>query len=130
MRHAQLFVLAVALGAGAVTASACATRQAPYATKTATLAPKASAEPQRIGSAELWASHCSRCHNLRARTEYSPSQWAVIVNHMRTVADLPGNDYRQLLEYLADRTPSMQRTGSKVVAGTQAGSASSSKRSP
>lgn len=56
-----------------------------------------------FGNAELWDMHCARCHNLRPRAEYSPAQWAVVVNHMRMVADLPGEDYRALLEYLADR---------------------------
>lgn len=61
------------------------------------------AEVTSFGSAELWDMNCARCHNLRSRAEYSPAQWAVVVNHMRIVADLPGEDYRALLEYLADR---------------------------
>lgn len=65
-----------------------------------------------LGRAELWGLHCARCHNLRPRAEYSPAQWAVVVNHMRVVADMPGEDYRALLEYLADRQPATKITPS------------------
>lgn len=87
----------------ALAVSACATSQLSRGPGTVSLATRSQGRP--MGRAELWAAHCARCHNLRQRTEFSPAQWAVVVNHMRVVADLPGKDYRALLEYLADRTP-------------------------
>lgn len=66
--------------------------------------------PKTLGRAELWNAHCTRCHSLRPATEFNQTQWSVIVNHMRTVADLPGEDYRRLLEYLAGTAPAQRTT--------------------
>lgn len=67
--------------------------------------PAESVKTTAFGRAELWGMYCARCHNLRPRVEYGPAQWSVVVNHMRAVGDIPGKDYRALLEYLADRRP-------------------------
>lgn len=96
----------ICVAGGAVTLVACGARRPQTgtlvnATSSATAIP--AAEVPSFGGAELWDMNCTRCHNLRPRAEYSPAQWAVVVNHMRVVADLPGADYRALLQYLADR---------------------------
>lgn len=129
MRLPNFFSLTLGISAASLVASACATRQ-PLATKSVALAPPAATKAEQIGRAELWAAQCSRCHNLRARTEYSPAQWAVVLNHMRTVADLPGEDYRRLLEYLADRTPAVRRATPPIAAAPQADPTAGSRRSP
>lgn len=98
MRNSTILLL------GALLAYGCATYQAEHGGATPATA-TAQARRSELGRAELWAAHCTRCHNLRSRTEYSAAQWAVIVNHMRTVADLPGQDYRQLLGFLSDWVP-------------------------
>lgn len=101
-------------------ASACGARQTPHSVFAAA-APAASAAKTakaELGRAQLWAAHCTRCHNLRPNAEYSPAQWSVVVSHMRTVADLPGEDYRGLLEYLADRAPARQAPPKPLVAST------------
>jgi len=128
MRHIR--ILALATTTAAVLVAACATNPTPSASRGSlrtAVAPAAASRADAMGRAELWSAHCARCHTLRARTEYSPAQWAVIVNHMRVVADLPGQDYRALLEYLADRTPDVPRVPTKVAAGRNA---TTSQRSP
>lgn len=122
------------LAAGSVVAmvaiaSACGPRQMVSA---ATHGTHATASPRvnELGRSELWAMHCTRCHNLRPRTEYSAEQWAVIVNHMRTIADLPGEDYRRLLEYLGDRAPVPAGTGAEVIARKEAAERPKAPQSP
>lgn len=104
MRRSSFLVLTATVGAAVAVAAGCAAR----ATTVAAGAPPTSVE---LGRAELWAAYCGRCHNMRSRTEFSPTQWAVIINHMRTVADLPGEDYRRLLEFLGDRAPAPADSG-------------------
>lgn len=116
MRFSRILVPATLCTVVAVV-SACGARQAPHAAFNAA-APRATSPKAELGRAELWAAHCTRCHNLRPSTEYSPAQWAVVVNHMRTVADLPGQDYRSLLEYLADRAPARPVPPKPLVAST------------
>jgi hypothetical protein len=55
--------------------------------------------PERSG-AELWSDNCSRCHNLRPPGEFSPKQWGVIVQHMRSRANLTGEEERKITEFL------------------------------
>jgi mono/diheme cytochrome c family protein len=50
--------------------------------------------------AKLWPVYCAQCHNARPGSEFSPTQWDVIMMHMRTRANLPARDARALTEYL------------------------------
>jgi hypothetical protein len=50
--------------------------------------------------AKLWPVYCAQCHNARPGSEFSPTQWDVIMMHMRTQANLPAKDARALTEYL------------------------------
>src|ERR1700686_4506961 len=50
--------------------------------------------------AKLWPVYCAQCHNARPGSEFSPTQWDVIMMHMRTQANLPANDARAMTEYL------------------------------
>ncbi|MBF6570099.1 MAG: cytochrome c [Candidatus Binataceae bacterium] len=50
--------------------------------------------------AELWPVYCNTCHNARPGPEFSPSEWNMIMMHMRTQANLPAQDARAILEYL------------------------------
>lgn len=103
MGNATRWTRNACLAGAAVLLTACGARhpRGPAAAAESVEPVKATA----FGRAELWGMYCARCHNLRPRAEYSPGQWAVVVNHMRAVADMPGQDYRSLLEYLADRQP-------------------------
>lgn len=38
--------------------------------------------------AEIWRTTCYRCHNRRPATEFTSEEWAVLVDHMRTRANL------------------------------------------
>jgi hypothetical protein len=55
--------------------------------------------PPKAG-AQLWAENCTRCHNLRPPTQYSPQQWDLIVTHMRLRADLTGEETREITKFL------------------------------
>jgi hypothetical protein len=41
-----------------------------------------------------------RCHNLRPPTEFSNSEWQVIVHHMRVRADLTGDESDRILAFI------------------------------
>jgi len=50
--------------------------------------------------AKAWANTCGQCHNLRDPKEFSDKSWDVIVNHMRTVAPLPGGEAGDIKAFL------------------------------
>ena len=50
--------------------------------------------------AELWAETCKRCHNFRSPASLSDAQWDVAMMHMRLRANLTGEEYRKILEFL------------------------------
>jgi mono/diheme cytochrome c family protein len=50
--------------------------------------------------AKLWPVYCNTCHNARPGPEFSPTEWDMIMMHMRTQANLPPQDARAILEYL------------------------------
>jgi hypothetical protein len=53
-----------------------------------------------LRGAQLWPVYCNTCHNARPGSEFSPAEWQMIMMHMRTQANLPGQDARAVLEYL------------------------------
>jgi hypothetical protein len=55
--------------------------------------------PKRSG-VELWSDNCARCHNLRPPEEFSGTQWATIVHHMRLRANLTGEEAREITKFL------------------------------
>lgn len=56
--------------------------------------------PDFIKGAQLWASNCGRCHNLRDPKDYNDDLWKVSAFHMRVRAGLTGQETRDILEYL------------------------------
>jgi len=56
----------------------------------------------RQGARE-WSAYCGSCHNARPAAERSPTEWDVILMHMRVRANLPAQDARALLEFLKVR---------------------------
>jgi hypothetical protein len=64
--------------------------------------PQNNAERQALflRGAQLWPIYCNTCHNARPGAEFSPTQWRMIMMHMRTQANLPAQDARAVLEYL------------------------------
>jgi hypothetical protein len=53
-----------------------------------------------LRGAQLWPVYCNTCHNARPGSEFSPTEWRMIMMHMRMQANLPANDARAVLEYL------------------------------
>ncbi len=50
--------------------------------------------------AQLWAENCTRCHNLRSPTDFTPAQWSMVVHEMRIRAGLTGEEQRRILAFL------------------------------
>jgi len=50
--------------------------------------------------AKLWPIYCNTCHNARPGSEKAPYEWNAIAMHMRTLGNIPADDYRALLTYL------------------------------
>ena len=56
--------------------------------------------PPHKSGVQIWSENCGRCHNLRPANEFSNQQWAVIVHHMRTRANLTGEEEREVTKFL------------------------------
>jgi len=52
--------------------------------------------------AEIWQNTCYRCHNRRPATEFSAEEWAVLVDHMRTRADLTRTEAEAVTAFLQE----------------------------
>ena len=50
--------------------------------------------------AKVYGYTCGSCHNARSPLERTDRQWTVIVNHMRTRANLTGSETRAVLAFL------------------------------
>lgn len=62
---------------------------------------RAQLNPALIGEgATLWGNNCGRCHNIRPTTERSDADWAIIIKHMRTRANLTRHQADAILAYL------------------------------
>lgn len=58
-------------------------------------------DPMQIArGAKAWSENCGRCHNFRDPKEFSDKNWDIIVNHMRTIAPLPGQTARDIKSFL------------------------------
>ena len=64
--------------------------------------PTNSAEQKRLfrKGAALWPVYCNTCHNARPPSEKAPYEWNAITMHMRTLGNIPADDYQALLVYL------------------------------
>lgn len=76
-------------------AAGCASKSSSSAS--ATTQPTTVAEKS---GAQLWTDNCMRCHNLRGPETLSPSQWEVVVYHMRMRANLTGQEARKITDFL------------------------------
>ena len=54
----------------------------------------------KAGGALLWANNCFRCHNFRSPASQTDAEWNVIGQHMRLRANLTGEEYREILDFL------------------------------
>jgi Dihaem cytochrome c len=55
--------------------------------------------PAKSGT-QLWSENCTRCHNARPPTTYSGAQWTLVMHHMRSRANLTGEEERKILAFL------------------------------
>ncbi len=53
-----------------------------------------------MGHAELWTQTCNRCHYAWSPDQLSPTQWEVVMRHMRLRANLTGDEQKAILEFL------------------------------
>lgn len=72
--------------------------------KTVTAPPPAAAEPKGLTGADLYATHCNRCHAERYPKEFQASQWKTIMLHMRVRANIPASQANEILKYLQDES--------------------------
>lgn len=92
-RAPLVFALAVAIAA--------TISPIPVAAQSATASNDTAPSPIQIAQgAKAWSENCGRCHNYRDPKEFSDKNWDVIVNHMRTIAPLPGGVARQIKAFL------------------------------
>lgn len=70
-----------------------------------------------LSGAVLWAQNCNRCHNMRAPQEFNDSQWSIIVSHMRTIANLPGEQANKILKFLQESNNPPQETVESTKSG-------------
>ena len=90
---------AVLLGGGvAMLSYGCHDSSAPPSGKATTMPMASSAHAK--GGAQLWSENCGRCHNLRSPTEFSNSEWGIIVHHMRVRANLTGEESDKILTFI------------------------------
>jgi len=50
--------------------------------------------------AQLWGENCGRCHNVRPPASLTDEEWEVAGLHMRTRANLTGDDAAKIVEFL------------------------------
>lgn len=62
------------------------------------------------GGAQLWVDNCSRCHNYRSPTEFTPNQWNTIMLHMRFQGGLTCQEAKEVLDYLTQSSLSEFKT--------------------
>lgn len=56
-------------------------------------------QSQKMG-VMLWQENCNRCHNYRPATQYSDTEWDVIMHHMRLRANLTATETRKIAEFM------------------------------
>ena len=57
---------------------------------------------KKLTGEELFALNCNRCHSERYATERTPAQWKTIMLHMRTRAQIPAEQAKDILKYLQE----------------------------
>ena len=95
-KHTIIGMLVLALG-GLVIASGCASKN------DGTLVNDDSGHFPHVvkTGGQIWADNCTRCHNARPSTQYTPQQWDIICTHMQLRADLNGSERRAVAKFLA-----------------------------
>lgn len=87
-------------GPGRKTPATAATGTAPASASAPAEHPAVAAAKNIKTGAQMWSDTCGRCHNYRAPAEFSDSQWAVVMQHMRLRVPLTGEQQRMILTFL------------------------------
>jgi hypothetical protein len=66
--------------------------------------PEKPVENKSRSGADLYATHCNRCHQERFATEFTSAQWKTIMLHMRVRANLTAEDANEILKYLQENS--------------------------
>jgi cytochrome c5 len=101
-RILSMLIVSGGAAAAALFAAGCQMGASPDAragTAPASAAAAPAASNEKSG-AELWASTCGHCHNIRSPSSYGPAQWEVVVYDMRVRANLTGEEQRKITEFL------------------------------
>lgn len=83
----------------------CATMDGQSSSTSAATPAKSEAVAKKTASsgktgAQLWAENCDRCHNYRSPSEFSASEWPIIVHQMSIRAPLTGEQQRKITKFL------------------------------
>ena len=78
----------------------------PFSVSVAGEAP--SAEEQKktqlfLQGVKLWPNYCGNCHNPLGPADRSPTDWELVMMHMRTRANIPPDAADAIVEYLKRR---------------------------
>lgn len=85
----RIFIALVAIGPAILLPGCAATSAGGEGTTTA-----------RSTGSRIWAGTCNRCHNLRPPRQFAAEEWPVVVDHMRTRADLTKSEAEAVAAYL------------------------------
>lgn len=99
---AEIALLMTALVAGWGLSSAAADDSKPAKETKTEAKPAKKTTKKQLSGADLYATHCNRCHPERYATERTASQWNTIMMHMRVRANLPATEAKAILKYLQE----------------------------
>ncbi len=99
---AGIALLMVALGAAWGLSPATAADSKPAKEAKTEKKPEKKTSKKKLSGADLYATHCNRCHPERYATERTAAQWNTIMLHMRVRANLPAAEAKAILAYLQE----------------------------
>lgn len=56
-----------------------------------------------LNGVKLWPNYCGNCHNPLGPSDRSPTDWDLVMMHMRARANMPPDAAAAILEYLKRR---------------------------
>ncbi len=56
-----------------------------------------------LKGAKLWPNYCGNCHDARGPSDRSPTDWDLVMMHMRARANIPAEASEAIVEYLKKR---------------------------
>lgn len=59
-------------------------------------------QAQEMDGAKVFRDNCTKCHTERSPMEKTDAEWAVTINHMRTLGGMTAKESRAVLKFLQD----------------------------